>query len=537
MVDLQNSNPLLESYRIPPLDRIKPEHFVPALEEVLAEAQQQFDTLKTNTDTPNFENAVLALDRLFYRLGEIKSLLEHFYLSECTDAVQAVNKEVASKIDAFKKTVFQDPLLAERFKAITPPETEEDQTLYKQLELRFEENGAFLDDTGKERIRAIDNELISLASLFGKNMQSSTQEHAVLFTNPEDMSGLQAMLEAFRESAREAGHENGWLVVPERQQIDNLLNIAESRSFRQQIFEAFGRVGREEAHDNEPVIKGMQALRHERANLLGYPNYAEYAIARMMSSSVDEVLELFDKLESGALQKFENTVSDVQAFASANGGPEKLEPWDVFYWAGQYREETFGFDEKTFSEYLPLDRVREGFFKAALIFFGIKFEENTDYPRNHPDMRTYDITDATTGEHIGILYHDVFARKHKKGGAWMSSIQAKAENHVNIVSANANFPKPKAGEQALLTLRNLKTFFHEGGHALHGLLGTLTRHTSLQGTDAASPDYTEFFSMLMEKLPYQRECLDLFAAHYQTAQPLPEILLEAIKGIRTNMIV
>jgi peptidyl-dipeptidase Dcp len=524
-----NANPLLESYTIPPMDVVKAEHFEPAIDIALEDAGKKLAALKADSSPPDFENTVVALDQLFAEINRVQYVLGTFITSQYDDELIAIEERTNKKVAEFTKTVFQDKELAARFKAVPEPTKDDDKTLHENTSDTFESEGAFLPAEGQQRIKEIDDRLITLASKFMDNLNKGTRQQAVLFTDAADIAGLpDSVVSALRESAQEEGHSEGWMVVPERLQVDMLLEMGQSRNFRQKVFEALGRVGTQEPHDNEPVIKEMLGLRQERAKMLGYPDYASYALSSTMAGSVDRANAFMDAVTDKALPKFEETVRLVQAFATSNGGPRKLEAWDLPYWAAQYKEKNYGFDAAKYSEYLPLDNVIDGFFKTAERVFDVQFKENSTYPKYHPDVRTYDVTSNKTGEHLGIIYADFFARDHKQGGAWMSELQAKSEGHPNIVTLNMNLLKPEAGKTTLLSIDDMNTLFHEGGHAMHGLLGTDTRHPSLRGVNGSS-DYIEFFSTVMESWMVEKDALDTYARHYKTGEKLPDELFDAMK--------
>jgi Zn-dependent oligopeptidase len=524
-----NANPLLQPYTVPPMDMVKAEHFEPAIDVALEEAGKKLAALKADSSTPDFENTVVALDQLLNNVNRVQYVLGTLITSKYDDELIALEEVINKKVAEFTKTVYQDKALADRFQAVAKPTAGEDQTLYKDISDTFESEGAFLAVEGQQRIKEIDDRLITLASKFMDNLNKGTQQQAVLFTDKEDIAGLpESVVSALRESAQEAGHNEGWLVVPERLQVDMLLDLGASRNFRQKVYEALGCVGTQEPHDNEPIIKEILGLRQERAKMLGYPDHASYALSSTMAGSINRANEFMDAVTDKALPKFEETVRLVQAFAAANDGPRKLEAWDLPYWAAQYKEKNYGFDAAKYSEYLPLDNVIDGFFKTAERVFDVQFKENTTYPKYHDDVRTYDVTSNKTGEHLGIIYADFFARDNKQGGAWMSELQTKSEGHPNIVTMNLNLMKPEAGKTTLLSIDDMNTLFHEGGHAMHGLIGTNTRHASLRGVNGSS-DYIEFFSTVMESWMTEKDALDTYARHYKTGEKLPDELFEAMK--------
>lgn len=525
---MSQTNPLLAAHTLPALDQIKPEHFLPAAEQRITEARVKLAALKANTSAPTFENTVVALAAIFDDIRQIDNMVICFADAQNTKEMLEAKMQVSQAIAAFTKTVYQDLEIGARFKSVSEPTAEEDRTLYKTLAYKFEGNGAFLDVAGQNRLRAIDDRLIALATDFDGHLEGAAKQQSVLFTDPADLAGLpEAAKAALRENAKEAGHAEGWLVIPERLQVDMLLEIAESRNFRQRIFQALANMGTQDPYNTEAIIREMGELRYERATMLGYPNHAEYALARMMPTNVANAQALLEKVGEGAVAKFEDTARKAQAFATSNGGPRTLEPWDLPYWASRYREQAFGFDNNAFCEHLPLEKVVGGFFKTAEKIFGIRFTENAEHPRYHADTTAYDVTDAKTGKLLGILYADLYARPNKSGGAWMLPIQDQAEGKPNVVSMNMNLLKPEKGKPAILNSGDVATLFHEGGHALHGLLGTKTRHPMLQGTGACSSEFVELFSVILEQWPQQKDCLDLFARHHETGAPMPDALLKA----------
>jgi peptidyl-dipeptidase Dcp len=531
---MSQDNPLLQPYIIPPMDKVKAEHFEPAIDIALEDARKRLAALKADISTPDFENTVVPLDGVFDEINRVQYVLGTLMTSKFDDELVALEERINKKVAEFTKAVFQDKELAARFKAVPEPSADEDKTLYKDTSDTFESEGAFLTTEGQQRIKEIDDRLITLASKFMDNLNKGTVQQAVLFTDEQDIAGLpESVVSALRETAQEAGHNEGWLVVPERLLVDTLLEVGQSRNFRQKIYDALARVGTQEPYDNEPITKEMLGLRQERAKMLGYPDYASYALSRTMAGSVERANEFMDAVTAKALPKFEETVRLVQAFAASNGGPRKLEAWDLSYWAAQYKEKNYGFDAAKYSEYLPLDNVIDGFFKTAERVFEVKFKENTTYPKYHDDVRTYDVTSSKTGEHLGIIYADFFARgDSKQGGAWMSELQSKSDSRPNIVTLNMNLLKPEAGKPTLVSIDDMNTLFHEGGHAMHGLLGTNTRHPSLRGVNGSS-DYIEFFSTVMESWMVEKDALDTYARHYQTGEKLPDELFEAMKQSNT----
>lgn len=513
---------------IPPFNQIQPQHFLPALKEAIAKAEAKVQAIAGDTAPTTVQNVLVPMDELFGEISAVKSILNIYYNTLNTPEIAAISEEADKLTSAFGKTVFQNPKLAARFKAVQVPQDEETPQLYNQLAFEFEGEGAFLDEAGQTRLKAIDEELIGLANTFTQNVQAGLQANALHVTDEAMLKGLPpSMLESFAEKAKQQG-KPGWVVVPDRLLVEQLLEIADNRDFRKNILNALDTVGTIAPHDNRDILKQMLALRHERSVLLGYPHYAAYALKRTMAGSVERAEGLLKKLGEELLPKLEKNLDKLTAFAKQNGGPDKLEPYDAVYWANRYKADKFGYDSAKLAEYLPIEKVVEGYFATAQKLFGVTFKPNATYPVYHPDVVAYDLFRGN--ELIGIVYADHYAREGKESGAWMSGVKPARPGQVPIVTLNMNQLKPTPGNPCLLSPEQAETYFHEGGHALHGLLGINTKYVGLQGTGPSS-DYLEFHSMVLEYWANEGESLSTFARHHQTGDAVPQKLLEAKKNV------
>jgi Zn-dependent oligopeptidase len=525
-------NPLLQpGLPVPAFDRIKPEHFEPAVEAAIKEAREKAEGIKADPRPADFANTVVPLEALFNGINAIETILNIFYSSASNDQISEVFKKVSGAISDFRNDIFQDKTLAARFRAVydnpDPSLNEQDRLILKNIHRQFEQSGALLDEAAQKRIKVIDQELIDLCSRFKDNLKGAAENQAVLFTDRADLAGLdEGTIDSFRENAKKAGHRQGWLFIPERLMVDSLLARAESRSFRERIFKALNSLGTIEPYDNRPLIGPIQRLRDERAKMLGYPHHAAFNLSSTMAGDFDRVQNLMKKAAEKILPKFEEEIRTLEKFSAANGGPGTLEPWDAPYWVSRYKEETFGYDANAYSEYLELENVLNGFFTHMKKSFQIEFHSNDHYPKWHEDDRTYDVTDSKTGKFIGVLHVDPYARpKEKSPGAWMVPVQKRGEGKLNVVSLNMNLVKPAEGQKTLVMPDDMETLFHEGGHAVHGLVGAEIAFESLQGPMSSS-DFFEIHSMFQQGFIDYMECLKDFAHHYKTGEILPEEMLE-----------
>lgn len=531
---IHQDNPFFTHSAIPDFSSIKPEHYLPAIDKKLETLRQNFEKIKNNQAPADFHNMVVALESLFAEINDVRRFLNSQVNNTYTKELGEIEEKAAIKISNMRKTVFQDPVLGARFQKVYQNKEAlelgpDDQALLKSLYLTFESSGALLSPEGQKKIREIDEQLIRLTQKFNDNMQEAPKQQAVLITNPEELAGLSTeVIAGFAENARKNGNAQGWLITPERLMVDELLECAENTSFREKIFKALNRLGKEAPYDNRPVIAQILSLRDDFAKLLGYDHYAAYARSRAMTTDLAAVRAFLNDIANKALPKFEADMRSLEAFAASNGGPAKLEPWDVSYWATRQRDALYQFDANAFTQYLELENVLKGLFNEASHLFGIELHESQQYSTLHPDIRTFDVLDSKTNQIIGILHIDLYARPStKKGGAWMSHLQTKSDIHTNIVILNMNISKPPEGAQALLGLSQYVTLYHEMGHSLQGLLGTNVKYLSQQGT-AAPTDFVEFHSMVNERRAFLKQNLQTYALDVKNGQSAPDDLIDLL---------
>lgn len=529
------TNPLLTDSPVPAYDKIKPEHFLPALTHRLDAARTALESLRQDSSAPSMGNSAVAIESLFDGPESLMVTLSTFHLSVNSDELRDVYKAAQEQYDVFSKEVFQDPVLAARIKAVhdsraTRGLDEDDERLLHAYYKSFEASGAFLADADKQSIRAIDRELIGLAADFLNNLSKGAEQQAVHFTDPAELAGVPAdLIAAMKDEAQKQG-KAGWVYIPERLQVDALLACAAHGEFRRKIFTALNAIGTQAPHDNRPLIEKMQKLRQDRTALLGsYAHYADYALDGTMAGSLARAEKVLRDCAAALLPVFETDLQKIADFAAKNGGPKTLEPWDSPYWAARYKKDTFAYDADELSQYLELGNVMDGLFGHFGKLFDVAFKESTAYPVFHPDVKTYEVTNKNDGSLAGVLHIDYFARPgSKEGGAWMEHMQRRdaKTGHLNLISSNMNCTKPAPGHPTLLDTGTVETLYHEKGHAFHGLLGTKTKYKSAQGPGIAS-DFLEIHSMTQENWAFEREVLRTYAKHHKTGAPVPEALIDA----------
>ncbi len=523
-------NPLLQSAQIPALDKIQAEHFPQAMQVAIDEARTAIANISEAASDPTFENTAVSLDQALVKVRRINHILDVYTNAFTNDAFNQADEQTQKLYQGFCAEVFQNVQLASRFQNVPIPPDAQDRRLHDWFRFQFEAYGSTFNEEGQARVKEIDDKLITLASAFKKNLAQDSERRALLITDEQELEGLhESEKNSFLQNAANNGQQ-GWRIVPERLMVDDMLGRAVNPAFRKKLYDAFVGLCRQEPHDNEPIIKEMLTLRHERAGLIGYSHHADYAIARTMPDNGKEVEAWLHQILPAALEQYEESMLKIKNFARARG-VTNLQVQDFPYWANQYKQQYYHFDEAELSQYLPLDEALQGFFDKASAMFNVRFECNQDRPTYHPDVQAYDVFDSNTNQLLGIMYIDLFVRPQKSDGAWMSTVQGgnNDQGQPAIVSINANLHKPSQGEKTLLSLDQLDTLFHEGGHALHGLLGNSSRHDELKGTSAQGSDSVEFYSKLMEKIALSPEFLKRIGRHALTGEAIPDEMLAQYK--------
>jgi peptidyl-dipeptidase Dcp len=385
-----------------------------------------------------------------------------------------------------------------------------------------------LENDKRNRLRELDAEIATLTSEFRDNLLQESNDATMLITREADLAGVsQNLIDIAAKAASEKGLE-GWLFTANRITLYPFLTTAESREHRRQLYHAYthrGCNGNEQ--DNRKLAEQMATLRVEKANILGYDCYAEYALEAAMAKTPEQVLSFLDQIWAASSYSANEEAKALTEYLERDGVEGPLEAWDWWYYAEKVRVEQYDLSEDEVRPYFSLDNVMQGAFTVARRLFKIDFVERTDMPIYHPDVRVFEVQQMGTQEVIGILYVDYFARSSKRGGAWMSSFQIQHKmdgNQIPIVINVCNFPPPTQDAPSLLSSGHVKTLFHELGHALHGLLSSV-QYPTLSGTNVVM-DYVEFPSQLMENWGKDPAVVREYALHYETSEPMPQELMD-----------
>lgn len=525
-------------FNVPPFDKIKNEHYLPAFKEGIRQQQKAIADIVKNPAAPNFENTIEAVERSGTLLTKVENV---FYVlrSSCTnDEMQKIAKEVAPMLSQNEDDIKLNEKLFKKVKAVYEKKDKlklstEQRMLLEEYYTEFVRGGANLDGEKKNKLREINKELSLLQLNFSENILKENNKFKLIIEKKEDLAGLTpAIIQGAADAAKEAGLKGKWLFTLHKPSMIPFLQFSDKRELREKIYKAYiNRGNNNDELDNKAILGKIAALRVKRANLLGYKNHAEYILEKNMAKKPENVYKLLKQLWDAALPMAKKEAQELQAMIDKEGKKFKLQSWDWWYYAEKLRKEKYALDDKIFKPYFKLENVMKGAFYVANKLYGLKFVERKDIPEYHKDARVFEVLEAD-GSHLGILYVDYFPRASKRGGAWMNAFRkqsARGGKHVHpVITNNGNFSKPAGDIPALLNDEEVETLFHEFGHGLHGLLSNCV-YEELSGTSVPR-DFVELPSQIMEHWAFEPEVLKVYAKHYKTGAVIPQDLVEKIKN-------
>ncbi|MGE5350524.1 MAG: M3 family metallopeptidase [Acidobacteriota bacterium] len=540
----QEKNPFFSEYKtpfqVPPFDKIKEEHYLPAFKEGIKEQQKEVNAIINNKKEPTFDNTILALERSGELLTKVSNVYYNAMNTQITDNIQKISREVTPLMAKNNDDINLNEKLFQRVKAVFDKKDKlklnaEQMKLLEKTYKDFVRGGANLSGEKKEEFRKINTELSMLSLKFGENVLKENNTFELVLDKKEDLAGLpESVIAMAADAAKKRGHEGKWVFTLHVPSITPFLQYSDRRDLREKIYKAYINKGdNNNEFDNKALLSKIASLRVKRANLLGYKTHADYVLDENMAKTPDKVYELLNKLWTPALERAKMEASDLQKMAEKDGQNFKIAAWDWWYYAEKLRKEKYDLDDETLRPYFKLENVRQGAFDVAHKLYGITFTERKDLPVYNKDVKAFEVKEAD-GSHIGILYVDYFPRSDKRSGAWMNSYRDESKDGKKItpIVVNAfNFTAPAGDKPALLTFEEVSTLFHEFGHGLHGLLANTT-YKSLSGT-AVARDFVELPSQIMENWAAEPEVIKSFAKHYQTGETIPDALLEKVKN--TNL--
>lgn len=526
-------------YNAAPFSRFTPTDYLPAIEKAIAESLAQINSITQNPDPATFKNTIEALAYTGLELDRLTAMFFNLNSAETNDALQAEAQRISPLLTDYGNDIRLNEALFKRIKTVydqreTLSLTAEQQTLLEKTYKSFTRNGANLSLNDKARLREIDKQLATLKLKFSENALAETQHYQWVITDKNMLSGLpDFVLEMLVQEAKKRNVQ-GWVITLDLPVYTAVMKYADNRDLRQKLFTDYhSRCAGESAYNNETNVLHIAQLRQARASLLGYPNYATFALEERMAETPEKVMTfLNEQLEKDKPQAIKE-LEELKTFS----GLTDFQQWDFAYYAEKLKQERYQIDDSLLKPYLALDKAVEGMFAVAHKLYGLHFTLTDEVEKYHPEVQTYKVTDEN-GDYLALFYTDFFPRAGKRNGAWMTSYKEQYRDeqgndsrpHISIV---CNFTRPTDTAPSLLTFNELTTLFHEFGHALHGMLSKVT-YPSLSGTNVAR-DFVELPSQLMENWCYEEETLRLFATHYQTGEPLPIEWVKKVKAVEDFM--
>ena len=537
------NNPLVKQsphkYGAVSFDEIKQEHFIPALEYAIKDAERILDEVKNNTETPTFENTALKMETCSELMGTIAHTYFNLMSAESDNDFKELAQQISPKLSAFSNNIHLDSKLFEKVKHLyenmnTENLNVEQKRLISESYKGFTLNGALLNDEDKEKVRKIDEELSKLSPKFSQNTLNATNEYTYFTENKSELSGIPEMVVAqAAETAQKKDKKSGWMFTLQMPSYIPVMQYAVNRKLRETMSREFGKISYGGEFDNQDIIKKIVTLRYEKAQILGFDDHADYTLQKRMAGKTDIVMNFLNRLYDVYYPSAQNELDEMRELARKDG-VEEMQSWDSAYYSEKLKMQKYDFDQEELRPYFKTENVIEGIFKVAQLMYGLNFKETKDIPIYHEEVRVFEVHEEN-GDFLSLFYIDLHPRETKNGGAWMTSWRQQGLHNGKVerplISIVCNLTPSTEEKPSLLTFREVETIFHEFGHALHGMLSKVT-YASLASPDVYW-DFVELPSQIMENWLGEKETLSLFAKHYETGEIIPDDLIEKIKKSRS----
>jgi len=540
-VSAANENPFFhyKEWKTPhgtyPFNEICNAHYMPAFEEGMKQGLAEIDAIVNNPAAPTFANTIEAYERSGEMLSVVASCFYNLASAETNDSIQALEVELSPKMSEYSSTIRLNEKLFQRIKAVYDQRgslklTKEQAKLLDDIYESFANNGANLNDADKQTYRELSAKLSMLTMTFGQNVLKATNAWTMLVTREEDIQGLNDDTKAMLRANAEAKGLNGWLLNLKPTTYIPVMQDCDNRDIRRELYMAYNSrcIGGE--FDNTQIIIDIANTRLALAHLFDKPCYADKSLYKTMAENKENVYRLLDQLRDNYMPAAREEVKELQEYAAQQGLYATLQPWDWSYYSKKLKNDKYAISDDIVRPYFELEAVKQGVFGLAKRLYGITFKENKNIQVYHPEVTAYEVYDEK-GNFLAVYYADFHPRDGKRGGAWMNDFQpqymlGKKDHRPHIVNV-MNFTRPTAEKPALFTYDEVRTFLHEFGHALHGML-TRCQYSALSGTNVPR-DFVELPSQFNENFIDEKEFLDTFAKHYKTGEPMPQELIDKIK--------
>lgn len=539
-----NQNPLLKKFNTPfgsiPFDEIRLEHFLPAVEGAIKEAKIEVDKIINNSDDPTFENTVLAMELIGQKLNQATTVYYHLFGSESNSEFKSLSDKINPQLAKFGNDVSLNVDIFKRVSKVYQNQLntllDEDARLTEITYLDFIRNGANLTEEDKIKIRSIDEHMSTLSPEFSNNSLNATNEFE-LWLEESDLDGLPEMVvNSAKMEAKSKGSDDKWLVTLQFPSYYPFLKFSNRRDLREKLMTAYSTKCNGGDFDNTQICKKIAKLKHQRAQLLGYDNFADYILEKRMAEKQSNIFNLLDNLYDASYPKAKEEMEELKKIAFELDGIKNLKPWDTVYYSEKLKQKLYDFNEDLLRPYFKSTNVMKGVFEVAKKMYGLDFVKLDNVQTWHKDVNVYEVKEEN-GDHVGLLYEDLFPRENKRGGAWMNELRSQGLQGDDIlsphVSLTCNLTKPTDSSPSLLNFNEVTTIFHEFGHCLHGLLSK-RKYKSIGGTSVFW-DFVELPSQIMENWVSETETLEMFAKHYKTGKLIPKELVNKIKASKNFM--
>jgi len=539
------TNPLLKTWSgphggVPAFDEMSLTDLKPAFDVAMAANMAQIEAIAADPRPATFDNTIIPLEKAGPELSRLFSYYGIWRANVSTPEFRAIQQEMAPILSAYFSSITQNEDLFARVQkvyedSLKNPLDADQQRLVLLTYDGFASNGATLQGAAKERYAAINEKLAELHTKFANNLLADEEQY-VTYINADQIGGLpEGFLNASKVSDDDPANKGKYAVTNTRSSMDPFLTFSTNRDLRQKVWETYySRGDNGGANDNNAIIAEILALRHERVQLLGYPNYATWRLENRMAGTPAAAAKLMDAVWPAALARVKEEVADMQAIADAEKANITIAPWDYRFYAEKVRLDKYQLDSNEVKQYLQLDKLTDAMFYVAGELFGYDFTpvKAGSIPVFHDDVNVWEVTNRDTGEHVGLWYLDPFARKGKRSGAWANSYRSHSTydgKRTVLSSNNSNFIKPAEGEAVLVSWDDAETFFHEFGHAVH----SLSSNVRYPGLNGGIRDYTEFQSQLLERWLSTDEVINRYLRHHETGEVIPPELIAKIKQAAT----
>ena len=542
------SNPILTMQGLPPFSQIEPQHIEPAIEQLLSDARKQIQCLLDNNSDYSWQNLAQPLEELDDHISRAWSPIGHMHSVVNSEALHEAYSACLPKLSDYNTEIAQNPQLCAAFKQL---EAQSEQLTAPQRKIvantlrDFRLSGIDLSTEDRDRYKLIVQALSQLTNEFSQNLLDATDGWNLNITDATRIAGLPESALGLAKQAAEQAELDGWLLKLEFPYYLPVMTYADDRELRREMYSAYVTRASDEGPnagqwDNGPIMEQILALRHEMAQLLGFNNYAEYSLATKMAADTNQVISFLEDLAERSLPMAKKELETLRAFAKQHDGSDDLEAWDITYYSEKLRQHQYAISQEDIKPYFPANRVISGMFDTVSRLFGINVTQIEGIDTWHPDVMFFEIRDDDNSLR-GQFYLDLYARAQKRGGAWMDDCICRRSDSNGVQHPVAylvcNFTPPVGDNPALLTHDEVQTLFHEFGHGLHHML-TQIDYPSISGISGVAWDAVELPSQFLENWCWQREALDLFAAHYQTGEKIPDELFNkmiAAKNFQSGM--